>query len=166
VSTTLYPRLHSVPAPLPPGPLLPPAPQEIARSLAGQEDLWRPRIRYAEPRYYTRLAGGRRWEAWLLTWLPGQSTGLHDHGGSGGAFAVLSGAVDETLPVEGHLLTRRYRAGQVRAFDSVHVHDVAARGGPAVTLHVYTPRLTTMTRYLLDRGNLVPLVVEAAGEDW
>ena len=39
------------------------------------------------------------YEAWLLTWLPGQSTGLHDHGGSAGAFTVLSGVVEEsTLP--------------------------------------------------------------------
>jgi hypothetical protein len=156
------------------GPVLPLAPREIARSLAGRQALWRPLVRFAEPRFYTRLATGPDWEAWLLTWLPGQSTALHDHGGASGAFAVLAGQVDEALPLrtggdEGrtHLLTRRYRAGQVRCFGSDHVHEVAARSGRrAVTLHVYTPRLTAMTRYALVDGDLQVTSRERVGEDW
>jgi Cysteine dioxygenase type I len=156
-------------------PLLPPAPREVARSLAGRVDLWRPVVRFTEPRFFTRLATGPGWEAWLLTWLPGQSTGLHDHGGSAGAFAVLGGFVDEDLPLRRspgaaartHLMTRRYRPGQIRAFGAQHVHDVAVRSGRrAVTLHVYAPRLTTMTRYDLSDGELVVTAREQEGEDW
>jgi hypothetical protein len=149
------------------GPALPPAPREIVRRLAGQPALWRPTVRFTEPRWFARLAEGPTWEAWLLSWLPGQSTGLHDHGGSSGAFGVLSGSVDEALPSHGHLVTRRYRAGQVRCFGSNHVHDVAARSGRrAITLHVYSPRLSEMTRFALTDGELDTISVERAGEDW
>jgi hypothetical protein len=165
--TTLHPPARAVP-------VLPLAPRQIARSFAGRPELWRPLVRFAEPRFFTRLAVGPDWEAWLLTWLPGQSTSLHDHGGSSGAFAVLAGLVDESLPLRTggdtgrtHLLTRRYRAGQVRCFGSDHVHDVAARAGRrAVTLHVYTPRLATMRRYALVDGDLTVTSREREGEDW
>ena len=155
------------------GPALPLAPRELARRLAGRPDLWQPLVRYTVPRHHARLASGRDWEAWLLTWLPGQSTGLHDHGGAAGAFAVLVGQVDESLPLRAtasgpvRLISRRYRAGHVRAFGTEHVHDVAALSGRrAVTLHVYAPRLTTMTRYALVDGRLDVTGREQEGQDW
>ena len=46
-------------------------------------------------RYYVRLARQREFEAWLLTWLPGQGTDWHDHGGSAGAFMTLRGVLTE-----------------------------------------------------------------------
>ena len=151
-----------------------PTPREVARSLAGQR--WEPLVEFSDPRWYRRVAEGPGWEAWLLSWLPGQSTGLHDHGGSAGAFTVLRGAVDEVLPLPAHadrpeagrtrLARRRYRAGQVRAFGAHHLHDVAAGGEPAVTLHVYAPRLASMTRYAIVDGALAVISREREGQDW
>jgi hypothetical protein len=48
---------------------------EIATSLARQQALWGPLVSY-DPvaRYYVRLAREHEFEAWLLTWLPGQGT--------------------------------------------------------------------------------------------
>src|SRR3954447_26114543 len=46
-------------------------------------------------RWYHRLARAGDHEVWLLTWLPGQGTDLHDHGGSAGAFHVRSGTLTE-----------------------------------------------------------------------
>src|ERR1700683_4534030 len=58
------------------------------------------------------FGGGRRWfqrlrladdrEVWLLSWLPGQSTGFHDHGRAAGAFAVAQGQVRERTVAAGH----------------------------------------------------------------
>src|SRR4051794_41155059 len=54
----------------------------IAAQLVAEPWLWWPRVRYqASQRFYTRVSADETYEAWLLTWLPGQSTGLHDHGG-------------------------------------------------------------------------------------
>src|SRR5690349_1260836 len=51
-------------------------------------------------RWYYRLASAEDHEAWLLTWLPGQGTDLHDHGGSSGAFLVFGGTLtEETVTV-------------------------------------------------------------------
>jgi predicted metal-dependent enzyme (double-stranded beta helix superfamily) len=151
-------------------------PRQLAVDLARRTELWQPHVRFSEPRHYHRLAAEEGWEAWLLTWLPGQSTGLHDHGGSAGAFAVLSGAVEETVvlprraeagePQRFDPLTRRYSAGSVRAFGSRHLHDVRPDGAAAVTLHVYAPRLSAMSRYRLDDGVLVHTSHERAGVDW
>jgi hypothetical protein len=119
----------------------------MASALATRTDLWRPLL-HVDPdhRWYTRIAGGESWEAWLLTWLPGQRTGLHDHGGAAGAFTVLTGIVREETDRDE--LGTRYGAPDVRAFGGHHVHDVIGDGdGPAATLHVYAPRLSIMRHF-------------------
>jgi hypothetical protein len=171
--STLHSPTRTTPTPAPAGsPAEAADPRRIALTLAERPDLWRPLVRFAEPRFYQRLAAGSRWEAWLLSWLPGQGTGLHDHGGSAGVFTVLDGEVDESVPVRrpgeaARLVTRTYRAGAVRAFGPRHLHDVTGRPGlGSVTLHVYAPRLTAMTRYSLLDGELITVAREREGEDW
>jgi predicted metal-dependent enzyme (double-stranded beta helix superfamily) len=146
----------------------------IARQLAGQVDAWRPLL-HVDPdrRWYTRLSTGDGWEAWLLTWLPGQGTDLHDHGGSSGAFTVLSGELQELTPAgtaaePARLSSRVLRAPQVRAFGPSYIHQVIGVGDTAAaSLHVYGPALTVMNRYELD-AELGPVVAvtERAGQDW
>jgi hypothetical protein len=109
-------------------------------------------------------------EAWLLTWLPGQATDLHDHGGASGAFTVIEGLLTEQTPTRGpdaRLTDRRYRAGATRGFGAHHVHRIVNDGRvPAVSLHVYAPALIRMTRYALDHGILRVTSVEREGRDW
>jgi hypothetical protein len=89
---------------------------KIATGLANQRALWEPLVSY-DPvaRYYVRLARAQEFEAWLLTWLPGQGTDWHDHGGSAGAFITLRGVLTEA-PCRGRLRpsanrSRRSRVG-------------------------------------------------------
>ena len=146
-----------------------------AHSLASRPSIWTPLVRFdADERYYARIplrlaiTGG--FESWLLTWLPGQRTGWHDHGGSAGAVVVVRGALTERLlagsasePVEQRELTR----GRVRPFGRDHRHEMINRSTePAVSIHVYAPELTTMTRYRFDGADLVPTSVERAGLQW
>jgi predicted metal-dependent enzyme (double-stranded beta helix superfamily) len=151
-----------------------PTPAGLARlalTLAADADRWRPLL-HVDPvnRWYARLARTDDWEAWLLTWAPGQRTGVHDHGGSAGAFTVLEGQVEERTPRgrPGGLAARTWTAGEVRAFGGAHVHEVVGTGDrPAATLHVYGPRLSRMNRYELDPAGALLLVgSESAGEDW
>jgi predicted metal-dependent enzyme (double-stranded beta helix superfamily) len=150
----------------------------LVRRLAEQPDLWEPHVRFAAAsRWAVRVAATDEYEAWLLTWLPGQSTGLHDHGGSAGAFTVLCGVLEEsTMPPARSrgqapaLVHRTLSAGRVRAFGPDLVHDVAnpaGTGGPAVSLHVYAPALETMRRFVLDdQGQVQVVSLERAGADW
>ncbi|OLB77473.1 MAG: cysteine dioxygenase [Actinobacteria bacterium 13_2_20CM_2_71_6] len=121
-------------------------------------------------RWYARLAAPSDHEVWLLTWLPGQSTDLHDHGGVAGAFTVLDGQLTEQTPTSGpdvRLAARAYGAGATRRFGAQHVHRIVNSGNlPAVSVHVYSPVLTRMTRYTIEHGELRIRAVEQAGRDW
>ncbi|ACY96070.1 MULTISPECIES: cysteine dioxygenase [Thermomonospora] len=138
-------------------------PAEIARTLAAAPQEWIHRVRLNIPeRWYERLHHDEHHEVWLLSWMPGQSTGLHDHGGSRGAFAVALGSLDEY-----DLHTRRtLTVGQFREFGADHIHEVAnTTQAPAVSVHVYSPPLTSMNRYdLTPAGRLVRLAVERADQ--
>ncbi|WDZ82546.1 cysteine dioxygenase [Micromonospora cathayae] len=118
-------------------------------------------------RWYTRLAAQRDHEVWLLTWLPGQGTDLHDHGGSAGAFLVVSGTLTEEVVVGGRLRPHQLTPGLGRRFGVRHVHQVTNRGNqPAVSVHVYRPALHRMTRYRLTDGLLQVAEVAHAGVAW
>ncbi|HEV7898476.1 MAG TPA: cysteine dioxygenase family protein [Planosporangium sp.] len=154
----------------------------IARHYAADPSSWPLAPRFdAASRWYARIGGDASHEAWLLTWLPGQSTDLHDHGGSAGAFVVVSGVLTEQVvrvaeagpavrvAEAGPAVPRQVTlaGGAVRAFGPRHVHRIVNAGtGAAVSLHVYAPALREMTRYRIDDGVLSVAVVEKAGVDW
>jgi mannose-6-phosphate isomerase-like protein (cupin superfamily) len=144
----------------------------VARRLAGCSDAWPVQPRFdARQRWHHRLAEEATHEAWLLTWLPGQGTELHDHGGSAGAFVVVSGELTEasvTGPIgRQRLISFTLPAGAGRRFGAHHVHQVTNNGpAPAVSLHVYGPALATMTRYRLEAGRLEQAALDLAGVAW
>ena len=161
-------------------PLRRPTPRRLvaaARALASRPEVWQ-QHRSFDPRQRgaVRIASGTEqpeYEAWLLTWLPGQTTGLHDHGGSAGAFVVVEGRLEEATlaPPRRHqpaaLVHRTLDAGRHRSFGPHHVHEVSCSDGPAVSVHVYAPTLAIMRRYELDGdGRAVIVARERAGVDW
>ena len=158
----------------------------VAAALLAAADAWLPRVEYraasrwtgllppdeaaalVDPSLHADLADA---QVWLLTWLPGQGTPLHDHGGSAGAFAVVSGVLTEDVvggPVGGvREAATELWAGRVRPFGPHHVHRVTNRGTlPAVSVHAYTPRLRSMSTYALEGGVLLRTGTERAGVDW
>ncbi|MFC9324469.1 cysteine dioxygenase [Kitasatospora sp. NPDC057015] len=150
-------------------PLSPNALREIVRELAEQPEQWIHKVRLAtDDRWYERLESSEDHEVWLISWLPGQSTGFHDHGGSRGAFTVALGELEElSLPsADQGLKIRRLPAGTDRAFGPDYVHDVRnTASGPAVTLHAYSPPLSEMSHYELRAGGLVRTSKEGP-EQW
>jgi hypothetical protein len=157
-------------------PVRPAGPADLARAVravAASPALWRPLVRFSEEhRWYCRVppAGpDSGYELWLLTWLPGQHTGFHDHGGAAGAFAVADGELTETAGQAGRPELRRrcLRAGGVRSFGPAYLHDVRnASDRPAVSVHAYAPELTVMRRYEMTASGLVLSGAEAAGDSW
>ncbi|MYS21616.1 Cysteine dioxygenase type I [Streptomyces sp. DvalAA-14] len=136
--------------------LLPPVPQHpstvaefagLARSIAADRARWAAQVRYdATTRWYARLQTGPGYEVWLLSWLPGQGSGLHDHGKSSGVLTVLHGALRERALGSRGEASRELTPGHQRAFATGYVHEVVNDSlEPAVSLHVYFPGLTEMT---------------------
>ncbi|MFI7607707.1 cysteine dioxygenase [Micromonospora sp. NPDC049366] len=118
-------------------------------------------------RWYARLATAADHEVWALSWLPGQGTDLHDHGGSAGAFLVVSGTLTEETVSGGRLRPHRLTAGAGRRFGTRHVHQVTNHDAePAVSVHVYRPALRRMTRYTIIEGRLRVADVAEAGLAW
>ena len=144
----------------------------IARRYATQPLDW-PRAPIFDPsaRWYARVAAEADHEAWLLTWLPGQGTDLHDHGGSAGAFVVVSGALTERTVARGDgpavLVANALAAPDGRRFGPHHIHQITNESHrPAVSLHVYGPALRTMTRYRINGAALEVAAVDRAGAQW
>jgi hypothetical protein len=60
-----------------------------------------------------------------------------------------------------------FRRGSSRRFGSRHIHRITNRSDrPAVSVHVYGPALTSMTRYRIGQHGLDVLAVEKAGVQW
>ncbi|MFB7246232.1 cysteine dioxygenase [Streptomyces populi] len=114
----------------------------LAHSIAADRSQWEHLVRYdAASRWYHRLRTGPGYEVWLLSWVPGQGSGLHDHGGSSGVLTVLDGALTERTERG----TRALGSGAQRVFAPGYVHEVVNDSlEPAVSLHVYYPGLTDM----------------------
>jgi predicted metal-dependent enzyme (double-stranded beta helix superfamily) len=155
---------------LTPGPLTPGQLAAEVQRLTSSPAEWVARVRLdPEGRWYERIHMTDDFEVWLISWLPGQSTGFHDHGPSAGAFGVVWGALDESVATRRGAATRstRVNAGDVRAFGPRYVHDVqnSATGSVAVSVHAYSPPLSSMTRYKQTSGGLAVAGTEGAG-DW
>jgi len=87
------------------------------------------------------------YELWLLSWLPGQVTPIHDHGDAITVTTVLSGTVlEERFELAGDLEARASWAtlreiGDIDPIDPARIHRVRPIGS-AVTLHLYVPTYT------------------------
>lgn len=151
----------------------PGSPCGLAAELAARPEWWRPLVTYrAGTRWYRQITRTDQLEVWLLSWLPGQGTDLHDHGQASGAFAVAAGTLTErvfaTKPAEPPVeISRTLSTGQSRAFGPHYIHQVINLGPvPAVSVHVYTPALTVMNRYRLEPQGLLHLAADQVGADW
>lgn len=114
----------------------------LARTIADDRTGWEPLVRYdAASRWYHRLRTGPGYEVWLLSWLPGQGSGRHDHGASSGVFTVLEGELTE----HARGAHRTLAPGALRSFAPGYVHEVVNDSlVPVVSLHIYYPGLTEM----------------------
>jgi predicted metal-dependent enzyme (double-stranded beta helix superfamily) len=122
----------------------------LVRDIAADEDFWRPHLELpgADSRRWSRLWADPDVDVWLLSWLPEQSTELHDHGSSAAAFHVISGLLAETRWEAGRSVVHRRGAGTTVWAAPGVVHDVCGAGdSPTVSIHAYSPPLTRMTYY-------------------
>ena len=122
---------------------------DIAYGLSRTAELWRPHLaEHPIHRSSLRLLASAEYDAWLLGWPPGTAVSPHDHGGSVGAFAVVSGELTEIRWRHPFRLSRVVSAGGIVTIDRGTVHDVVASGTtPALSVHAYSPPLSSMRFY-------------------
>lgn len=93
-------------------------------------------------------------EAWLNQWWEPRDTGFHDHGGSCVGVYVLEGrARAEGLVVNGPRRAIDYRAGEWFSAPATGIHRMEHEPG-AVTIHVYSPPISTIGHYDVVDGEL------------
>lgn len=139
-------------------------PVRTALRYAADRGRWRHLLRHTpDTRWFGLLERTDDQEIWLLSWLPGQGTGTHDHGRAHGAYTVISGVLTEHVihpdRREAHHVVH---TGQSRVFGPSYLHRVHNHGAdPAVSLHVYRPGRVAMTTYTASGdGVLVPSGVD------
>jgi Cysteine dioxygenase type I len=132
--------------------------EDVAVGIAERPGLWEPLV-HADPqrRRYELVYEDDRMDAWILSWMPGQGTGFHDHYISGVGLCVARGCVREDLMVYGGAPeTRDLRPGDSRQGGPGYIHRVThGKGLPAVTVHVYSPRLDWVGQYRLGEDGVV-----------
>jgi len=132
--------------------------EEVAVGMAARQDIWEPLVRVDETqRQYELVYEDERMDAWVLSWMPGQATGYHDHYVSGVGICVAAGRVREDLLVYGgEDVALRLDAGDSRQGRPGYIHRVRHEDGrPAVTIHVYSPRLDWVGQYRLGDDGVI-----------
>jgi predicted metal-dependent enzyme (double-stranded beta helix superfamily) len=143
---------------------------QLVGSVASSAESWLPVLRFSrDRRWFHRLALTDDYEVWLLSWLPGQHTGFHDHGQAAGAFAVARGELRESLAAVGSRRVRHRLAvqGTVTSFGGRHLHEVTnCSSAAAVSVHAYSPPLAAMRRYEMADSGLALVGTDRAELDW
>jgi quercetin dioxygenase-like cupin family protein len=127
--------------------------EQIAIAIRDRPELWEPLL-VIDPthRRYRLLYEDERTDIWVLCWMPGQSTGFHDHDISDVGLAIARGLVVEgqlQLPTGATAL--ELRPGDSRRGPAGYVHSVAhGEDEPAVSIHCYSPPLMKVGQYRVD----------------
>jgi hypothetical protein len=130
-----------------------PALRRHVGAIGADPSIWRELVNLdAEHRHYAQLWRDDHVDIWVISWMNGHDTGFHDHDLSSGAVAVVEGElVEERMALGGPPRRRAYGAGETFGFDASHVHRMhQASGGPAVSIHAYSPPLWRMGTYLIE----------------
>lgn len=147
--------------------------EEVARQVALRPDLFEDLLDDDGAVHWSLLLlQNPSFEVKVLTWRGEQPVDWHDHGGSSGAMAMVTGWLHEkSRHGDGvDVASRQFRPGESGSFGPEHLHDVNFEyGRPAISIHTYSPPLAGMTHYDRTRFGFVarefiPEAVQPLGE--
>jgi hypothetical protein len=147
---------------------------ELSTAIGQNDELFRHLVRH-DPgqRVYEELYRDVHLDVWLCCWDRQQDTGFHDHDQSSGAVYVVDGAlVEDRLVASNEGIAKQEverRAGTAFDFDAARIHCMRhpGHGGPAASIHCYSPALWRMGYYSFDDdGNFCRSSVTYADEMW
>jgi hypothetical protein len=131
---------------------------QLAITIRDRTELWEPLIVVdAHRRRYRLLFEDGRTDIWVLCWMPGQSTGFHDHDISDVGIAIAQGmVVERQLQLPTGATSLSLCPGDTRQGPAGYIHSVAhAEGVPAVSIHCYSPPLMKVGQYRVDAGGVL-----------
>jgi predicted metal-dependent enzyme (double-stranded beta helix superfamily) len=127
--------------------------ETLVTRIAARPDIWQPLV-VVDPdrRRYELLYKDDNVDIWVLSWMPGQRTGFHDHDLSSVALTCVQGALEEgSLGLGASPTSTRMTPGTTRRGPGGYIHSVSHRAGePAVSIHAYSPPLTCVGQYRAD----------------
>lgn len=127
--------------------------EQLAIAIRDRPELWEPLLVVdAHRRRYRLLYEDERTDIWVLCWMPGQSTGFHDHDVSDVGIALAQGmVVERQLRLPTGATAHDLRPGDTRQGPAGYIHSVAhGEGIPAVSIHCYSPPLMKVGQYRVD----------------
>ena len=135
-----------------------------ARVFASDPNLTTLIDQHSSERRWVELDSSPYLQIWLISWPAGTGTGWHDHGESAGAFLTVIGTLGEQTTHGHRHISRTLTGGQGRTFTPNHIHNVFNVGlQTAFSVHLYAPRLTSMTRYTVTPAGLQATGVNRVG---
>lgn len=124
--------------------------QELVSTIAARPELWESLVVHdRERRRYRLLYEDDRIDVWVLSWMPGQGTGYHDHDRSSVGLASARGTIVERqmLLPEGATAIEM-TPGVSRSGGGGYIHACGhVEGEPAVSIHAYSPPLAWVGQY-------------------
>ena len=126
---------------------------KLVTRITERPDLWQPLVVVdGEHRRYELLYDDEQVDVWVLSWMPGQKTGFHDHDRSSVALICAQGELDEgSLVLGASAEPVRMTPGVTRTGPGGYIHAVShVAGEPAVSIHAYSPPLTCVGQYRVD----------------
>jgi predicted metal-dependent enzyme (double-stranded beta helix superfamily) len=127
--------------------------EQVATAIRDRPELWEPLLVVdAHRRRYRLLYEDEHTDIWVLCWMPGQSTGFHDHDVSDVGIAIARGMiVERQLKLPTGATAVELRPGDTRQGPAGYIHSVAhGEGAPAVSIHCYSPPLMKVGQYRVD----------------
>ena len=132
--------------------------EQMAIAIRDRPGLWQPLLVVDTfRRRYRLLFEDERTDIWVLCWMPGQSTGFHDHDISDVGIAIAQGMiVERQLRLPTGATSLELRPGDTRQGPAGYIHSVAhGEGLPAVSIHCYSPPLMKVGQYRVDADGVL-----------
>jgi len=132
--------------------------ERLAGDIAADAAIWEPLVIVDENRRrYRLLYDDDRLDVWVLSWMPDQGTGFHDHDLSGVGLSCAQGEVcEKQMLLPAGTSDVAMTAGVTRNGLPGYIHSVAhAAGTPAVTIHAYSPPLVRVGQYRVDENGVM-----------
>ena len=136
-----------------------PALADLSRRVV-ESGLWRDYVAVSEEyRDYRLVFENDFIDVWVLSWLPGQETGFHDHDISEVGLCVAEGTIREHhMHLHADDTDHVLQPGQQQEGPFGYIHRVAHESGaPAVSVHSYSPPLAWVGQYREQSGQLLRL---------